>query len=80
MKRNLYLLKNMASIRSILAILWSLAAIKFLWFILTKHGDKVEILTLIIGLIGGTILNSVFGTYFAAAYKKQDPEQQENQL
>ncbi len=36
-------------------------------YIIVRFGDRVEILTLIIGIIGGTILGAVLGTYFAAS-------------
>ncbi len=59
--------------RSTLAFMWSLACIWFVGFILVKHGDKVEILTLMIGLIGGTIIGGIFGTYFNANVDKRNP-------
>ena len=59
-------LTTTASIRSVLAIIWSLAAIHFINYILIRHGSEKEILTLIIGLVGGTIIGPIFGTYFGA--------------
>jgi hypothetical protein len=50
--------------RANLAYVWSIAAILFIGFILVRWGDQKEILTLIIGLIGGTVLGGVFGVYF----------------
>ncbi len=55
--------------RFIISIIWSLACIYFLGYILIYYGDKMEILTLIIGLIGGTITGSIFGHYFSSQHK-----------
>ena len=60
----------MKNIKEILAIYWSVIASLLLAFILFKYGDRVEILTLIIGLIGGLILQGIFGTYFSASHNK----------
>ncbi len=40
-----------------------------LGYILYRWGDQKEILTLIIGLIGGTVIGGIFGVYFGAAHK-----------
>lgn len=50
--------------RANLSYIWSVGAIVMLAYILYKWGDKTEILTLVIGLIGGTILGGIFGVYF----------------
>lgn len=44
-------------------------------YIIVRFGERVEILTLIIGIIGGTILGAVLGTYFAASNNKSTPTQ-----
>ena len=43
-----------------------------------KYGDRVEILTLIIGLIGGVILQGIFGTYFSSSHNRQPTPIQPN--
>lgn len=58
-------------IRNLLAIIWSLAAIGMLTYILVKYGDQKEILTLVIGIIGGTIVGGVFGFYFSASHNSK---------
>lgn len=73
--KKLFNLTTTASIRSVLAVIWSLAAIHYLNYILIRHGHEKEILTLIIGLVGGTVMGSIFGTYFSATYRKQDQQQ-----
>lgn len=57
--------------RDILAIFWSLVCAYYLAYILIYHGDKIEILTLIIGLIGGTIIGTILSTYFNASTTKK---------
>lgn len=52
-------------------MVWSLAAIGLLGYIVIVHGHKVEILTLILGIIGGTIIGGVFGTYFGGNHKEK---------
>ena len=75
MKKQLTAYFTNASIRSLLAIIWSIAAIRMLWYILVNYGQEKEILTLLIGLVGGTIIGNIFGTYFAASYRKPVNEQ-----
>jgi|GEM_PF-5855280 len=60
--------------RANLAYLWSIVAALILGYIVIKWGDQKEILTLIIGLIGGTVLGGIFGIYFGGSItsKKQD--------
>jgi hypothetical protein len=51
-------------------------ALVMLGYILFRWGDKTEILTLVIGLIGGTILGSVTSVYYGGSSgqpKKPDP-------
>ena len=63
--------------RAILSYFWSIVAAMILTYIVWRWGDKMEILTLIIGLIGGTILGGIFGVYFGATHKAPatDPQQ-----
>ncbi len=61
--------------RAILSYFWSVVVAFFIYYILRNWGDEKEILTLIIGLIGGTILGGIFGVYFGAAHKIPSPEQ-----
>jgi len=58
-------------IRNLLAIIWSLAAIGMLAYILVEHGDQTEILTLVIGINGGTIVGGLFGFYFSASHNSK---------
>lgn len=76
--KKLFNLTTTASIRSVLAVLWSLASIHFINYILIKFGSEKEILTLIIGLIGGTVIGAIFGTYFGGTYRKQQDQQDAN--
>ncbi len=57
--------------RSNLAYISVAGAFIMLGYILYRWGDRVEILTLIIGLIGGTILGAVYGVYFAGSFTKK---------
>jgi len=57
--------------RSNLAYISVYGAFLMLGYILYRWGDRVEILTLIIGLIGGTILGAVYGVYFAGSFTKK---------
>lgn len=61
--------------RANLAYIWSASAIAMLGYILYMWGARTEILTLIIGLIGGTVLGGIFGVYFAGvtSAKKSEP-------
>jgi Mn2+/Fe2+ NRAMP family transporter len=56
--------------RSNLAYIWSSVAALILGYIVYKWGDQKEILTLIIGLIGGTVLGGIFGIYFGGSINK----------
>lgn len=62
--------------RANLAYIWSVFAGLYLGYIIVRWGDQKEILTLVIGLIGGTILGGIFAVYFGgtAQTKKPDPQ------
>lgn len=55
--------------RFIISLMWSLACIYFIGYILIHYGNKMEILTLLIGIIGGTIVGSIFGHYYSSAHR-----------
>ena len=59
----------MKNIREILAVMWSIASIVMLGYVLIRFGDKVEILTLIIGTLTGTIIGGIYGFYFSSTHK-----------
>ncbi len=60
--------------RSNLAYIFTLGSIVMLGYILYRWGDKLEILTLIIGLIGGTLLGSVSGVFFGGGTTSKKPD------
>lgn len=60
--------------RANLAYIWSGIAGLILAYIVVKWGDQKEILTLIIGLLGGTILGGIFGIYFGGSITTKKPE------
>jgi len=62
--------------RAILAYFWSVITAIILGYIVYRWGSEKEILTLIIGLIGGTIVGGIFGVYFGATHKAPVPDQQ----
>ncbi len=53
--------------RSNIAYIFTIGSIAMLSYILYMWGSHTEILTLIIGLIGGTLLGSVSGVYFGGS-------------
>lgn len=60
--------------RAVLAYIWSVAALGMLAYTLYRWGDKMEILTLIIGTLGGGVLGAVAGVFFGGnTTKKPDP-------
>jgi hypothetical protein len=48
-----------------LAYFWSIVSAIILIYIVYKFGEQKEILTLIIGLVGGTIIGGILGFYYA---------------
>ena len=61
----------------IISLLWSVACIYFLGYILVHYGAQKEILTLIIGLIGGTIIGGIFAHYFCSTHRPNRPEEED---
>lgn len=60
--------------RANLAYFWSIVTALILGYIVIKWGSEKEILTLIIGLVGGTIIGGIFGIYFGGSLaKKTEP-------
>jgi len=57
--------------RANLAYIWTIIAGVILCYIVWKWGNEKEILTLIIGLIGGTVLGGIFGIYFGGSIAKK---------
>lgn len=57
--------------RANLAYIFAVSVLAMLGYILYRWGDQKEILTLIIGIIGGTILGGIFGVYFAGSLTKK---------
>lgn len=60
-----------AKTRANLAYFWSVVSAIILMYIVVKWGAEKEILTLIIGLIGGTIVGGIFGLFFAGSLSKK---------
>ena len=57
--------------RANLAYILIIGALVFIGYILYMWGNQKEILTLIIGLIGGTFVGAPVGVYFAGAFTKK---------
>lgn len=53
-----------------LSYFWSFVSAIILAYTVYKWGNEKEILTLIIGLIGGTILGSIMGLWFGGTNNK----------
>lgn len=66
-------MNNDTRTRANLAYMYSFFVMLALGYIIVEHGEEKEILTLIIGIIGGTILGAVLGTYFAASHNSKSP-------
>lgn len=60
--------------RGNLAYIFAIGAIIMLAYILFRWGDKTEILTLVIGLIGGTLLGGVSSVYFGGTTNTKKPD------
>lgn len=60
--------------RAHLAYLFSISSIIMIFYIIYMWGKEKEILTLIIGLIGGTMLGSVSGMYFGGSTSGKKPD------
>lgn len=57
--------------RANLAYFWSFVSSIILCYIVYEWGQEKEILTLIIGLIGGTVIGGIWGTYFGSSLTKK---------
>lgn len=53
-----------------LSYFWSVVSAVILGYIVYRWGNEKEILTLIIGLIGGTILGGIMGLWFGGTNNK----------
>lgn len=60
--------------RANLSYFWSVVSSLILSYIVVRWGDRLEILTLIIGLIGGTVIGGIFGVFFAGAFTAKKPD------
>ncbi len=60
-----------AKTRANLAYGWSVVAAIILMYIVYQWGQEKEILTLIIGLIGGTVIGGIFGIFFGGSLAKK---------
>lgn len=67
-------MKNKLSFRELLTLILVFFAMSMLFYILIMWGSKMEILTLMIGLIGGTVLGSITGTYYGSNHKQNNNE------
>lgn len=65
--------------RSNVTYIYVIGAIILLGYILYRWGDKMEILTLIIGLIGGSLLNGPNSVYFGGNTGKKTDQPTVNQ-
>ncbi|MCW3111349.1 MAG: hypothetical protein JWQ09_5855 [Segetibacter sp.] len=63
-----------AKTRANLAYIFAFGSIIMLGYILYRWGDKTEILTLVIGLIGGTLLGGVSAVYFGGSTGTKKPD------
>lgn len=67
-------MRNKLSFRELLTLILVLFSMTMIFFILKNWGSEKEILTLIIGLLGGTILGSITGTYYGSSHKNHSLE------
>lgn len=65
-------MKSKLSFRELLTLIFAFFAMSMLFYILINWGANMEILTLIIGLIGGTVLGSITGTYYGSTHKNNN--------
>ena len=71
-------MRNKLSFRELLTLILVLFSMSMIFYILVMWGYKMEILTLIIGLIGGTILGSVTRTYYNEIHKPTEAQNENN--
>jgi hypothetical protein len=71
-------MKNKLSFRELLTLILVFFAMSMLFYILINWGAKMEILTLMIGLIGGTVLGSITGTYYGSNHKTNNDNEKGN--
>ena len=71
-------MKEKLSFRELLTLILVFFAMSMLFYILINWGSKMEILTLMIGLIGGTILGSITGTYYGSTHKTNIENEKRN--
>lgn len=65
-------MRNKLSFRELLTLILVVFSLSMIFYILINWGSEKEILTLIIGLLGGTILGSIIGTYYGSSHKQQN--------
>lgn len=67
-------------IREILAIYWSIVLTIMLIYIVIMFGkDNIQILTLLIGFITGSV-GSLFGFYFMSTHKEKGEQELDNMI
>jgi hypothetical protein len=71
-------MKSKLSFRELLTLIFVFFAMSMLFYILIKWGANMEILTLMIGLIGGTVLGSITGTYYGSSHKNNNENETTN--
>lgn len=62
--------------KDIIAIIWSVAIISFVFYILVRFGTEKEVLTLIVGFISG-VASTILGAYYTTSPNRK---QQENKI
>lgn len=72
--KKLISLTHTASIRSIIALIKTVASIWLVFYILAKYGTNENVLMIIVGYVIG-MTNSIDGTYFSSTYRKQNPNE-----
>jgi len=71
-------MKSKLSFRELLTLILVFFAMSMLFYILINWGAQMEILTLLIGLIGGTVLGSITGTYYGSTHKTNNENEARN--